>query len=104
MKYIFICTKVSLVINYDIPVTTEKGDVVPDYSTYLHRIGRTARFDRAGIALNFVHDTQSKRFLRQIEGYFGREIKRFPLEDVERLGEELNRILDSNNKATIKNK
>jgi len=87
--------QVSLVINYDIPLVAGVAGQ-PDYSTYLHRIGRTGRFDRSGIALNFVHDAQSKRHLQMIEAYFSREIKRFPLEDVEKLGDELNRVINSN--------
>ena len=39
--------QVSLVINYDIPI---------DKESYLHRIGRTGRFGRKGVAINFVTD------------------------------------------------
>lgn len=44
--------QVMLVINYDLPLD-ERGQ--PDPSTYLHRIGRSGRFGRKGIAINFVH-------------------------------------------------
>jgi superfamily II DNA/RNA helicase len=36
---------VSHVINFDVPAT---------YEDYIHRIGRTGRADKAGIALTFV--------------------------------------------------
>lgn len=84
--------QVSLVINYDIPLIA--GQVgQPDYSTYLHRIGRSGRFGRSGIAINFVHDAQSKRHLQAIEAYFSREIKRFPMEEIDKLDAMLREIL-----------
>jgi ATP-dependent RNA helicase DDX19/DBP5 len=43
---------VNLVINYDLPLD---GRGKPDFETYLHRIGRTGRFGRRGISINFVH-------------------------------------------------
>ena len=44
--------QVTLVINYDLPVSQESGDV--DYETYLHRIGRSGRFGKSGVAVNLV--------------------------------------------------
>lgn len=84
--------QVSLVINYDLPLVAGRAGQ-PDYSTYLHRIGRSGRFGRSGIAINFVHDMQSKRHLQDIEAYFSREIKRFPLEDIEKLDGMLREII-----------
>ncbi|AMA65183.1 ATP-dependent RNA helicase DeaD [Candidatus Arsenophonus lipoptenae] len=49
--------RISLVINYDIPMNAE---------SYVHRIGRTGRAGRAGRALLFV-DHRERRFLRNIE-------------------------------------
>lgn len=37
--------QVSLVINYDLPTNREN---------YIHRIGRSGRFGRKGVAINFV--------------------------------------------------
>jgi ATP-dependent RNA helicase len=49
--------QVSLVINYDLPSNREN---------YIHRIGRSGRFGRKGVAINFV--TQDDvRILRDIE-------------------------------------
>lgn len=56
--------QVTLVINYDMPLT-QKGE--PDTETYLHRIGRTGRFGRRGVSINFVHDAESKRQMETIE-------------------------------------
>jgi ATP-dependent RNA helicase DDX19/DBP5 len=60
---------VCLVINYDIPVTR---DNLPDYETYLHRIGRTGRFGRKGTAINLIGDDQSMQVLNMIERHFSK--------------------------------
>ena len=49
---------VSHVINYDIPTAPE---------VYVHRIGRTGRIGREGVAITLV-DPREQRMLRQIEG------------------------------------
>ncbi len=47
----------SLVINYDLPNNRE---------LYIHRIGRSGRFGRKGVAINFVKNDDIK-VLRDIE-------------------------------------
>lgn len=68
---------VTLVIQYDMPV--KKGGVY-DPETYLHRVGRTGRFGKKGIALNMIHDEKEYQVLKSIEKYFQREglIKELP--------------------------
>ena len=56
--------QVTLVVNYDMPLT-QGGE--PDTETYLHRIGRTGRFGRRGVSINFVHDERSMEQMRAIE-------------------------------------
>lgn len=56
--------QVTLVINYDMPLT-QRGE--PDAETYLHRIGRTGRFGRKGVSINFVHDATSRKHMEAIE-------------------------------------
>ncbi|CAI2179939.1 15289_t:CDS:10 [Funneliformis geosporum] len=63
--------QVNLVINYDLP-TDSRGK--PDFETYLHRIGRTGRFGRTGVSINFVHDANSWEVIKSIEEHFQREI------------------------------
>lgn len=53
---------VKLIINYDIPVVFEEGNWKVAYDTYLHRIGRTGRFNTKGIGLNLVEE----RFIKNI--------------------------------------
>lgn len=52
--------QVSLVINYDLPTSREN---------YLHRIGRSGRFGRKGVAINFV-TTEDVRILRDLEQFY----------------------------------
>jgi len=77
--------QVNLVVNFDIPVD-KHGDA--DVETYIHRIGRTGRFGRQGVSINFVHDRQSYDEMKLIENELGREIIRIPadnLVDIERI-------------------
>lgn len=72
--------QVNLVVNYDLPV----GEgFEPDYETYLHRIGRTGRFGRSGVSINFIHDKKSYDLMQAYERHFGRTITRVPTEDFE---------------------
>jgi translation initiation factor 4A len=66
--------QVSLVINYDIPINKEN---------YIHRIGRTGRFGRKGIAINFVTD-KDMQLLNDIESFYSTSIEDLPnnLDDV----------------------
>jgi len=58
-----------MVINYDVP---------HDAEDYVHRIGRTARADRDGVAMTFVNGRDISRF-QQIEKFLGKEITKNPL-------------------------
>jgi ATP-dependent RNA helicase DDX19/DBP5 len=72
---------VNLVINFDLPITV---DYQPDYETYLHRIGRTGRFGKSGVAINFV-DSGSMMILEKIQKHFGRPIDRLDAMDPEQI-------------------
>ena len=65
---------VSFVINYDVPKS-------PD--SYLHRIGRSGRYGRDGVAVNFITE-DDVRDLKNIENYYKTEIKEMP-ENIENL-------------------
>ncbi len=60
--------QVSVVINYDIPVKVE---------SYLHRIGRSGRYGRKGVAINFM-TLQDERRVREIERYYSTIIDPLP--------------------------
>ncbi|KAJ1507534.1 RNA helicase [Coelomomyces lativittatus] len=61
--------QVSLVINYDLPLVRE---------VYLHRIGRSGRYGRKGVAINFVKN-DDVRVLRDIEQYYSTQIDEMPM-------------------------
>ncbi|OKL63361.1 ATP-dependent RNA helicase dbp5 [Talaromyces atroroseus] len=62
---------VSMVINYDIPQHFAPGQPrTADAQTYLHRIGRTGRFGRVGVAISFVSNKEEWQMLMDIQKYF----------------------------------
>jgi translation initiation factor 4A len=62
--------QVSLVINYDLPQNMEN---------YLHRIGRSGRFGRKGVAINFVTNN-AVRAMKEIERYYHTQIEEMPMD------------------------
>ncbi|MGI6903543.1 MULTISPECIES: DEAD/DEAH family ATP-dependent RNA helicase [Leclercia] len=68
--------RISLVVNYDIPMDSE---------SYVHRIGRTGRAGRAGRALLFV-ENRERRLLRNIERTMKLTIPEADLPNAELLG------------------
>jgi len=60
---------VSLVINYDLPKNRE---------SYIHRIGRSGRFGRKGVAINFVTDDDI-RAMRELEAFYNTQIEEMPM-------------------------
>ncbi len=62
--------QVSYVINFDIP---------RDVCTYLHRIGRSGRWGRKGVAINLMTRGEQSR-LSEIERYYHTEIKELPVD------------------------
>ncbi|OCF83278.1 DEAD/DEAH box helicase, partial [Citrobacter freundii] len=68
--------RISLVVNYDIPMDSE---------SYVHRIGRTGRAGRAGRALLFV-ENRERRLLRNIERTMKLTIPEVELPNADLLG------------------
>ena len=60
---------IAMVINFDVP---------HDPEDYVHRIGRTARAQRDGIAITFVAEDEIYSF-KQIEKFLGREVEKVAL-------------------------
>ena len=60
--------QVSTVINFDIPKCIH---------TYLHRIGRSGRWGRKGLGINFITKRDIKK-LREIETYYNTSITELP--------------------------
>jgi superfamily II DNA/RNA helicase len=62
--------QVSIVINFDLPKCVH---------TYLHRIGRSGRWGRKGVGINFVtkHDISK---MKEIESYYSCQLTEMPAE------------------------
>ncbi|CAM6068654.1 unnamed protein product [Sphagnum tenellum] len=60
--------QVCLVINYDLPTQPEN---------YLHRIRRSGRFGRKGVAVNFV-TREDERMLQDIQRFYNTVIEELP--------------------------
>ena len=65
--------EVELVINYDVPQQKVFERVTGDPETYLHRIGRTGRFGKLGVALTIYDRDVDKEFLDEIIKYYSME-------------------------------
>ena len=82
--------QVNLVVNYDLPMMNERdkfADERPDIETYIHRIGRTGRFGRKGISINFVHDQKTWKQMEMIEQVTGKQIVRIETDDIDEMEE-----------------
>jgi len=60
--------QVSTVINFDLPKCVD---------TYLHRIGRSGRWGRKGVGINFITNYDTDK-MKEIESHYGTQIKEFP--------------------------
>ena len=60
--------QVSTVINFDVP---------RDVYTYLHRIGRSGRWGRKGVGINFVTKRDFRK-IKEIEAYYHTNIQELP--------------------------
>lgn len=60
--------QLSLVINFDLPREKE---------TYIHRIGRSGRYGRKGVAINLINDREVE-YLKSIEEYYDTQISEMP--------------------------
>ena len=60
--------QLSLVINYDLPREKE---------TYIHRIGRSGRYGRKGVAINLINNREVE-YLKSIEEFYDTQIVEMP--------------------------
>ena len=60
--------QLSLVINFDLPIQKE---------TYIHRIGRSGRYGRKGVAINFVTE-RDLQDLEELKNFYNTNIEEMP--------------------------
>ncbi|EDV52866.2 DEAD-box helicase Dbp80 isoform X1 [Drosophila erecta] len=78
--------QVTIVVNFDLPVDV-RG--MADCETYLHRIGRTGRFGKSGIAINLLTDEKTMKVCSDIEKHFNKKIEVLntdSADDIEKIG------------------
>lgn len=68
--------QLSLVINFDLPRSKE---------TYIHRIGRSGRYGRKGVAINFITDRDTQQ-MTEIEAHYNTKVEEMPQDISEYLG------------------
>merc|ERR1712160_228871 len=68
-------SQVSLVINYDLPASKE---------FYIHRIGRSGRFGRKGVAVNLVKNEEMQA-LAALETHYDTKIRELPADFADRI-------------------
>ncbi|XP_035596044.1 ATP-dependent RNA helicase DDX19A isoform X4 [Oncorhynchus keta] len=74
--------QVSVVINFDLPIDKDGN---ADNETYLHRIGRTGRFGKRGLAVNMIDSKHSMNILNQIEEHFNKKINKLDTDDLDEI-------------------
>ncbi|KAJ3365629.1 RNA helicase required for poly(A+) mRNA export [Allomyces javanicus] len=67
--------QVNLVVNYDLPMDENRQ---PDFEAYVHRIGRTGRFGRAGVAINLIDSGHALKMQQQITAAYGMAVTEMP--------------------------
>jgi superfamily II DNA/RNA helicase len=61
--------QVGIVVNFDLP---------KNIHIYIHRIGRSGRWGRKGVGINFVTKRDQQK-LSEIQAYYGTQIDEMPL-------------------------
>lgn len=74
--------QVTIVVNFDLPMDQNRQ---ADCETYLHRIGRTGRFGKSGIAINLIDSPHAMKLCKDIEKHFRKEIHRLDAEDADEI-------------------
>jgi ATP-dependent RNA helicase DDX19/DBP5 len=90
---------VTMVVNYDIP---ELPNGKADPETYLHRIGRTGRFGRVGVAVTFISDRNQWERLNEIQRHFHMTIENLNRNDWDEVEETVKKAI-KNAKIAHKN-
>jgi ATP-dependent RNA helicase DDX19/DBP5 len=72
---------VTHVVNFELPIQFETKEM--DMTTYLHRVGRTGRFGKQGIAINFVQTQEDYNNILALQKYFNTRVELVDRDDME---------------------
>jgi len=92
---------VTLVVNYELPYTPNEDNNRINYEQYLHRIGRSGRFGRKGIAINLICDEKGKKHIGDISNHFQRKIEEYPADKLDELGPLLEQVISKNQREML---
>jgi ATP-dependent RNA helicase DDX19/DBP5 len=85
-------SSVTMVVNYDIP---ELQNHHADPETYLHRVGRTGRFGRVGVAVTFISSQQQWEQLNEIQLALNTKVENLNRNDWDSVEETVKRAIKS---------
>lgn len=85
---------ISLVINYNVP---------HDAEDYVHRVGRTARAEKTGVAITFINEKETRNF-KKIEELIQSEVRKLPLPQALGSGPKFEVNRRDNNRRPIRRK
>jgi ATP-dependent RNA helicase DDX19/DBP5 len=88
---------VTLVINFDLPIDSQG---LLNCETYLHRVGRSGRFGRSGIAINLIESGDLGNIKRLVD-YFQRPIEECPFSKLSEFQEKLDKVLADNQREML---
>lgn len=75
--------QVNLVVNFEMPMDRSR---CPDTEVYVHRIGRTGRFGRSGVSINFLDTPESEAVQSKVIEQFNMKISELnDLEEMEKM-------------------
>ena len=77
----FDVSQISMVINFDLPHVYDRHRNENDeqkLADYLHRIGRSGRFGKKGVAINLIADARERNHKRIIEEFYGKPMEELP--------------------------
>ncbi|EGR28616.1 hypothetical protein IMG5_171780 [Ichthyophthirius multifiliis] len=90
---------VGLVINLDCPLgNIKERNFEVDHETYLHRVGRTGRYNDLGVGITLV-DKNSIGIVQKVKQVFNQDILKF---DEKVVVQRLNEVIENNNKQILK--
>ncbi len=62
--------EIQLVINFDVPKVKVGGKFEADAESYLHRIGRTGRFGKPGVAVTLYDNEEDEKLFWEIVDHY----------------------------------